>query len=86
MSSIRQALRRRLVLPMTAVAAVTALALTGCTANDSLANQYRSGSGQNYIAGDGTVSEYAAGNRGAPVAFAGKLADGTPVSSAALSQ
>ena len=66
---------------MTAVAAVTALALTGCTANDSLANQYRSGSGQNYIAGDGTVSEYAAGNRGAPVAFAGKLADGTPVSS-----
>ncbi|WP_410783746.1 TlpA disulfide reductase family protein [Leifsonia sp. SIMBA_070] len=68
-------------MPVLAFAAATALALTGCTANDSLANQYRSGSGQNYIAGDGTVSEYADANRGAPVSFTGTLQDGSTVSS-----
>ena len=73
--------RRRLALLLPAAAAATALLLSGCTSNDALANQYRSGNGQNYIAGDGSVSEYAAANRGAPVAFAGKLADGTAVSS-----
>jgi thiol-disulfide isomerase/thioredoxin len=65
---------------MAAVAA-TALALSGCTANDSLATQYRSGNGQNYIAGDGTVSEYAAGNRGEPITFSGKLQAGDTVTS-----
>ena len=74
-------LRSRILLPVAALAAATALALTGCTANDSLATQYRSGNGQNYIAGDGTVSEYAAGNRGAPVSFTGTLQDGSTVSS-----
>jgi len=64
-----------------AAAAATALLLSGCTANDSLASQYRSGSGQNYIAGDGTVSEFAAGSRGDAVSFQGELADGSPVSS-----
>jgi Thiol-disulfide isomerase and thioredoxins len=73
--------RRRLALLLPAAAAAAALLLSGCTSNDSLANQYRSGNGQNYIAGDGSVSEYAAANRGAPVAFSGKLADGTSVSS-----
>lgn len=71
--------RPALVLPAMAVAA--ALALAGCAANDNLAAQYRSGSGQNYIAGDGSVSEYAADKRGAPVGFTGTLADGRAVSS-----
>lgn len=71
-------LSSRLLLPIAAMAAATALVLTGCTANDSLATQYRSGNGQNYIAGDGTVSEYAAANRGAPVSFTGTLQDGAP--------
>ncbi|MDN4599324.1 TlpA disulfide reductase family protein [Leifsonia sp. NPDC014704] len=75
-------LSSRLLLPIAAMAAATALVLTGCTANDSLATQYRSGNGQNYIAGDGTVSEYAAANRGAPVSFTGTLQDGSTVSSA----
>lgn len=75
-------LRTRLLLPLAAMAAATALALAGCTADDSLAKQYRSGNGQNYIAGDGTVSEYAAANRGEPVSFTGTLQDGTKVSSA----
>ncbi|MGN6762120.1 MAG: TlpA disulfide reductase family protein [Leifsonia sp.] len=74
-------LRSRILLPVAALAASTALALSGCTANDSLASQYRSGNGQNYIAGDGTVSEYAAGNRGEPVSFTGTLQDGSTVSS-----
>ncbi|MEV8213723.1 TlpA disulfide reductase family protein [Leifsonia sp. NPDC077715] len=72
---------RSRVLSVGAAIAVTAIALTGCTANDSLANQYRSGNGQNYIAGDGTVSEYAAGNRGEAVSFTGKLQNGDTVSS-----
>ena len=55
---------RRLALMLPAAAAAAALLLSGCTANDSLATQYRSGTGQNYIAGDGTVSEFAAGSRG----------------------
>ncbi|WP_434315888.1 TlpA disulfide reductase family protein [Leifsonia sp. P73] len=81
MTSVRLSARRRLALLLPAAAAATALLLSGCTSNDALANQYRSGNGQNYIAGDGSVSEYAAANRGAPVAFSGKLADGTSVSS-----
>jgi len=80
-TSVRLSARRRLALLLPAAAAATALLLSGCTSNDALANQYRSGNGQNYIAGDGSVSEYAAANRGAPVAFSGKLADGTSVSS-----
>ncbi|WP_374008731.1 TlpA disulfide reductase family protein [Leifsonia sp. LS-T14] len=74
-------LRSRLFLPLVAAVAATTLALTGCTANDSLATQYRSGNGQNYIAGDGTVSEYAAGNRGEPISFSGTLQDGDTVAS-----
>lgn len=73
--------RARLALVAPVVAAATALFLSGCTSSDALATQYRSGNGQNYIAGDGSVSEHAAANRGAPVAFSGTLADGTSVSS-----
>lgn len=72
---------RSRILGIGAAVIVAAFALTGCTANDSLANQYRSGNGQNYIAGDGTVSEYAAGNRGEPVSFTGKLQNGDTVTS-----
>ncbi|GAB3582556.1 TlpA disulfide reductase family protein [Leifsonia lichenia] len=73
--------RSRFLLPLAAVAASAALVLSGCTSSDGLAAQYRAGTGQNYIAGDGTVSEFAADNRGAAVAFSGTLADGTAVSS-----
>jgi thiol-disulfide isomerase/thioredoxin len=74
-----RAARLRLVLPAAAVA--VALLLAGCTSSDSLANQYRSGNGQGYIAGDGSVSEYPSDKRGDPVSFQGKLADGSSVSS-----
>jgi len=66
---------------LVAAVAATALSLSGCSANDTLATQYRSGNGQNYIAGDGTVSEYSAGNRGEPISFTGRLQDGDTVAS-----
>jgi peroxiredoxin len=58
-----------------------ALAVSGCT-NDTLAQQYRSGSSQNYISGDGTISEITLKARAAPVRFAGKDENGKSISSA----
>jgi len=49
---------------------VSALLLTGCT-SDPLAEQYRAGSGKNYIAGDGSVTEIVPENRGDAVSFEG---------------
>ncbi|WP_152915969.1 TlpA family protein disulfide reductase [Arthrobacter sp. RIT-PI-e] len=59
-----------------------ALALTSCTADDPLAAQAAAGDGKNYIAGDGSVTEYAPSERGDPVEVSGTLFDGTAVSSA----
>jgi len=42
------------------------LVLAGCSTNDPLADQFREGGNKNYIAGDGTVTEYSEENR--PVA------------------
>lgn len=60
---------------------VIVLALTGCGANDPLAEQYREGTGQNYIAGDGSVLEIAPENRGEPITFGGVNESGESVSS-----
>ena len=59
-----------------------ALALSGCSSQDSLADQYRAGSGKGYIAGDGSVTEIPAAERGEAIQFDGSLEDGSPVSSA----
>ena len=66
---------------LAAVAAASALLLSGCT-SDPLADQYREGSGKNYIAGDGTISEYAADQRGEPIAFSGETVEGEAFDSA----
>jgi thiol-disulfide isomerase/thioredoxin len=58
-----------------ALVAASALLLTGCT-SDPLADQYREGSGKNYIAGDGTISEFAADQRGEPIEFSGETVEG----------
>ena len=63
-----------------ALAGLVAFSLSGC-ANDSLANQYKSGDNKNYIAGDGTVSEFAKENRLAAVKWSGKTESGSVVSS-----
>lgn len=57
---------------LVALAAATALALSGCT-SDPLADQYRSGSGQGYISGDGAYTVIAADDRGAPISFEAPL-------------
>ena len=59
--------------------------LSGCTANDPLANQYKAGDNKNYIAGDGTVTEFAAESRGSAVKWSGTTATGDVISSEALS-
>ncbi|WP_051442271.1 TlpA family protein disulfide reductase [Arthrobacter sp. H14] len=61
---------------------VLALTLTACTANDPLAKQAAAGDGKNYIAGDGSVSEYAPEARGESVELTAELYDGTVVDSA----
>ena len=68
-----------------ALIAVSAICLSGCASNDPLASQYRAGDNKNYIAGDGTVTEFALADRGAAVDWQGTLADGSKLSSANLS-
>ena len=62
-----------------------AVATSGCTANDNLANQFKSGDSKNYIAGDGTVSEFAAADRKEAVSWQGVVEDGSVLSSQNLS-
>jgi len=62
-------------------AAVILLLLAGCSA-DPLAAQYESGTNQNYISGDGTLTVIAPDDRGDPIAFETKTDAGEPVTSA----
>lgn len=64
-----------------AVAIAGVFLLTGCTSDDPLAEQYREGSGKNYIAGDGTVTEIAPESRGEVITFSGTTETGETVSS-----
>jgi thiol-disulfide isomerase/thioredoxin len=66
---------------ITALVVASALLLTGCT-SDPLADQFREGSGKNYIAGDGTITEYAFADRGEPIEFAGETVEGDRFDSA----
>ena len=65
------------------VALLPALLLTGC-ASDPLADQYRAGSGKNYIAGDGSVTEIVPENRGETISFEGVDELGGAVSSSSF--
>lgn len=64
-----------------ALASSLALALGACSANDDLANQFKAGDNKNYIAGDGSVTEYAPANRGKSVVWAGPTESGGILSS-----
>jgi thiol-disulfide isomerase/thioredoxin len=61
---------------------LTAFVLTssGC-ATDSLAEQFREGDNKNYIAGDGTVTEYALGSRPKAADWSGVTESGDSLSS-----
>jgi len=61
-------------------AAALSLTLAACSA-DPLAAQFREGSGKQYIAGDGTITEYAASDRGAAITFSGTTTEGGSYSS-----
>lgn len=56
--------------------------LAACSSNNALADQAGNVGNKNYIAGDGSVMEIAAAQRGEPVKFTSTLFDGTPVDTA----
>lgn len=58
------------------------LVIGGCSASDGLAEQYRAGSGQNYISGDGALTVVAPESREAALSFSGPLDTGGAFSSA----
>lgn len=66
---------------LVAIAIASAVVLTGCTANEDLADQYRSGNGQGYISGDGAYTVIAEADRGEPIEFEGVIETGDTVSS-----
>jgi peroxiredoxin len=75
--------KRFAVLATTVVAA--ALVLTGCSSDTGgLAKQYGNGTTQNYISGDGAVTEVATDDRSGAVDFSAEDTDGDTVSSKAL--
>jgi thiol-disulfide isomerase/thioredoxin len=82
-TSTARSTRRRtsLLRAVLALGVPVALVLSSCSADDPLAQQAAAGDGKNYIAGDGSVTEYAETDRGEPVEVSGALFDGTQVSS-----
>lgn len=60
-----------------------ALSLAGCS-SDPLADQFRSGDSKNYIAGDGTVTEFAVDQRPGFLPFTGETESGMQLSSDAF--
>jgi thiol-disulfide isomerase/thioredoxin len=67
-----------------AVAGSLAIGLGACAANDPLASQFKAGDNKNYIAGDGSVTEYPVANRGKSVTWAGPTESGGILSSTQL--
>ncbi len=78
----RQSISMRLAIAAVAFA-LPAVLLTGC-ATDPLAEQYRAGSGKNYIAGDGSITEIVPENRGESIHFSGVDQSGVTVDSSAF--
>jgi thiol-disulfide isomerase/thioredoxin len=58
------------------------LGLSACAQQDALAEQARAGDNKNYVAGDGSVTEFAVADRKSPVQVNGTLFDGTTVAPA----
>lgn len=64
-----------------AVVVAAALVLSGCGGSDTLADEYREGSGKGFIQGEFQVVEIAPDERDAPVEFSGVTEQGDAVSS-----
>ena len=56
------------------------LGLSACAQEDALAKQAKAGDNKNYVAGDGSVTEFAAAERKSGIQIQGTLFDGTSVS------
>ena len=69
---------------LAALAISTLVLTTSACANDSLADQFRSGDNKNYIAGDGTVTEFALGSRPKAADWSGTTESGEALSSTQL--
>ncbi|MHA7303791.1 TlpA family protein disulfide reductase [Arthrobacter sp. TMN-49] len=67
---------------LTTGGAALAFALAACAGEDPLAKQANAGDNKNYIAGDGSVTEYGAAERKDPVEFTATLFDGGKVDAA----
>ncbi len=78
-SSNRGKAKRKAASLIGAIAMVSML--SACVANDPLAEQFRSGDNKNYIAGDGSVTEFAEANRKAPNPWSGITESGQQISS-----
>lgn len=77
--------RRRFLATGGAALAALAVGLSACAPQeDTLAKQANVGDNKNYIAGDGSVTEFAKSERSAPVKIDGVLFDGTAVKQADL--
>lgn len=75
-------LSRRRLISSTLLTGVGALLLSGCgSSGDALSQQAKAGDNKNYIAGDGSVTEYAPADRKQPIVLKGALFDGTAVDS-----
>ena len=66
-----------------ALAVSAVLSLSAC-ANDPLANQFKAGDNKNYIAGDGSVAEFAEANRGESIVWSGPTESGAMLKSEQL--
>ncbi|MET4051165.1 thiol-disulfide isomerase/thioredoxin [Frigoribacterium sp. PvP054] len=81
MSQTIRPTRARLVARAAALTAVVALVATGCSSTaDDLAKQYGNGTTENYISGNGTVTEIAPDDRADPVEFTAETDAGETVS------
>ncbi len=82
MRKIQRLVATTVIIMMVAVLVVGAL--SGCSANDPLANQFKAGDNKNYIAGDGTVTEFLPENRKPAVQWSGATESGETLSSTQL--
>lgn len=78
--SVTSSMSRRSLL--IAGGAALTVVLSACTSEDPLAKQASAGDNKNYIAGDGSVTEYGQSDRKEPVEFTAALFDGGKVTSA----
>lgn len=55
------------------------MGLSACAQEDALAKQAKAGDNKNYVAGDGSVTEFGKADRSSAVAIKGSLFDGTAI-------